>query len=289
MHSSASGKGIENCHWTCCDLIQKITTLPLKPSSLPQKKLHLRREGKKIGSMWTWTKNRAQLQWSTVSVFAQASGQIKGACVFPNLCLYKLKVQGWAHLWTGHKNWHSQWRLNKIALLGDNKQLFVITGFVVIRAGQVGENNVTKDKHIWDQTSGTCAHLIWALVQTLSEWCWSQRREGPPEEVTVAEVRTMHCWRCETCFVMTGCLGFFYVWSVNCWTNLAVVIPTGVLPRTLTLVLSEKGGTVLGFISPQDVWSLSNETMTRKKNAQNVFSNTIHTYIQISVSVSVCR
>lgn len=81
---------------------------------------------------------------------------------------------------------------------------------MVIRAGQVGENNVAKDKHIWDQTSGICAHLIWALVQTLSEWCWSQRREGPPEEVTVAEVRTMHC-----CIVDCGCLGFLCT-SVKC-------------------------------------------------------------------------
>lgn len=190
------------------------------------------------------------------------------------------------HLWTGHKNWCSQLRLNKLFLLRDNKQLSVTAGFMVIRAGQVGKNNVTKDKHIWDQTSGTCAHLIWALVQTLSEWCWSQRREGPPEEVTVAEVRRMHCWRCETCFVMTGCLGCLCT-SVKCelsdqprcrhshWSSSS---------HSDTCTVGKRRNSAWIYFS-SNVLSLSNETMRRKKTYKMCFQiQYIHTNV-----VSVCR
>lgn len=177
---------------------------------------------------------------------------LKVACVFPNLCLYELKVQGWAHLWIGHKNWHRWLRLNKLFLLSDNKQLFVIAGFIVIRAGQVGEKQCDKRQtYLRSDIRNLCApdlgfspntvRVVLKSAPRRPSWRSHSRRS---ENDALLKVRNMFC--------DDRMFGFFMHERecVNCWTNLAVVIPTGALPRTLALVLWKKGGTALGFISP---------------------------------------
>lgn len=82
-------------------------------------------------------------------------------------------------------------------------------------------------------------YLILALVQTLSEWCWSQRYASPPEDETFITVRIRHCYSTERCFEMIIYFDL-YPHGMFCHTNLTVVISTGVFPRTLTLILSGK-------------------------------------------------
>lgn len=119
------------------------------------------------------------------------------------------------------------------ALLSDS-HLLVKVNFLVRRARQHEKYFWKKNKQLHErQTHLTQFHqevaLTWSGLQAKYRQCGA--------EVNTAEALL----RKRQCVVVKKHETFrFFSFLTDCWTNLAIIVATGVLPRTLTLVLPQR-------------------------------------------------